>query len=454
MTKPFLFELAALKAAIESLHVEQSPQFYVAFSGGVDSQVLLHHLYRFKSERDPHLSVTAIHINHHLNENSTAWRLACEKQCADWQIPCHTVNIEVEDKNIESDAREKRYKALAHWIKAPHDILLTGHHEQDQVETFFLQMMRGSGIDGLSAIPHIHRFNQGLKARPLLMTPKKDILKYAKDHGLSWIEDPSNNDNYFSRNHIRNKILPALNQKWPCHQASIARSIAHIQNAKMLLDSYAKEDLLKCIDNTQRLNIHPMQSWSSARIQLVLREWINQHQQVPPGAKRLHQLYQLIQARPKQQPEISCTTYCIRRYRDHLYLLKSMPRAHDEPSPIIWEHIHKHLTLPGLNQALAISPVKHGLRSPKDHEKVSVRFKPKHQHAFKPAGSLHHRKIKHLFQAWGIPPWERKYVPCIYYNECLVAIVPYAIAHDFLTCQQKDKPIAFGLKEAPDHIKT
>ncbi|QZD72370.1 tRNA lysidine(34) synthetase TilS [Pseudomonas sp. 3-2] len=214
----------------------------IAFSGGLDSTVLLHLLANLaKTESLPALS--AIHVHHGLQAAADAWPAHCQDVCDELSVPLQVQLVQVQPgASLERAARDARYAAFSAATQA-NDVLLTGQHRDDQAETLLFRLLRGAGVRGLSGMPATRALGQGSLVRPLLDITRAELEAYARDHGLRWVEDPSNQDRQFSRNYLRHQVLPLLSGRWPQAYASMARSAAHLREAQGLLDELAQIDL-------------------------------------------------------------------------------------------------------------------------------------------------------------------------------------------------------------------
>ncbi|MBN6775564.1 tRNA lysidine(34) synthetase TilS [Pseudomonas granadensis] len=214
----------------------------IAFSGGLDSTVLLHLLAQLaKSQSLPALS--AIHIHHGLQAAADAWPQHCQAVCDALGVPLIIERVKVQPgASLERAARNARY-AVFNRLTEHNDVLLTGQHRDDQAETLLFRLMRGAGVRGLSGIPAQRPVGQGMLIRPLLDVSRAELKAYANAHELAWIEDPSNQDRHFSRNYLRHQVVPPLTERWPQAQASMARSAGHLREAQGLLDELAQMDL-------------------------------------------------------------------------------------------------------------------------------------------------------------------------------------------------------------------
>ncbi|NYH07791.1 tRNA lysidine(34) synthetase TilS [Pseudomonas moraviensis] len=214
----------------------------IAFSGGLDSTVLLHLLANLaKTESLPVLS--AIHVHHGLQAVADAWPAHCQAVCDELAVSLQVVRVQVQPgASLERAARDARYAAFSAATQA-NDLLLTGQHRDDQAETLLFRLLRGAGVRGLSGMPATRALGQGSLVRPLLDVTRAELEAYAHDHGLRWVEDPSNQDRQFSRNYLRHQVMPQLAGRWPQAHASMARSAAHLREAQGLLDELAQIDL-------------------------------------------------------------------------------------------------------------------------------------------------------------------------------------------------------------------
>ena len=210
------FSPAILEAIlVDRLGLTLATPLRVAYSGGIDSHVLLHALVALRQSATWRIS--AIHIDHGLQPASADWALHCRRVCSDLKIDCAVERIDVsrvKEDGVEAAARRARYACLGRRLAAG-EALLTAHHRDDQAETLMLQLLRGSGIHGLAAMPEVAPFGVGRLARPLLSFTRAALKRYAACHGLEWIEDVSNEDTRLARNFLRRRVFPLLAERWP-----------------------------------------------------------------------------------------------------------------------------------------------------------------------------------------------------------------------------------------------
>jgi len=223
----------------KQLDLENEQQrFYIAYSGGVDSHVLLHCCASMPQLKD---RLTAVYVHHGLQAEAESWAKHCGKTAEDLGVEFLMLRVNAKaapGESPEEAARNARYAVLKSLIKAD-DALLLAQHREDQLETVLLQLFRGSGLRGLSGMPERMAFGAGVMLRPLLNTPKQTIGDYARARQLSWIEDPSNQSNDYDRNFLRNAVVPLLKQRWPAIDKTVARSAKHCADAQVLVDEVA-----------------------------------------------------------------------------------------------------------------------------------------------------------------------------------------------------------------------
>lgn len=401
-------------------------RWLLAFSGGIDSTVLLHALANAgESER---ARITAVHVNHGLHPDADHWQEHCRDFAETLGVAYLYREVNVDDGRkigLEAAAREARYAVLQTLVE-PGDCVLSAHHEEDQAETLLLNLMRGSGVAGLAGIGAVQPFASGKLVRPLLGVPAEDIEDYAKRHALSWIDDPSNVDTRFDRNFLRREIMPMLARRWPAVSARLRQSADLASEASDLLKDLADIDLAAA-GSPGRLDLEVVQALSPARQRNLLRQAISLGGLPPPPATRLYQaIHELIPARADAQPLVSWPGVEVRRYRDHLYILPAMAAVPQEPLEALLPERSVDLG-PGLGK-LALEPnvdggVAAGLAS--DGLRVCYRHGGEE---IRPAGRGHTQKLKKLMQQEGIVPWMRERLPLLYSGDKLVAVADLWIA--------------------------
>ncbi|MEW8030442.1 MAG: tRNA lysidine(34) synthetase TilS [Candidatus Thiodiazotropha sp.] len=395
---------------------------HLALSGGLDSCVLLHLLYDLRSQLP--YEIHAIHVHHGLQHQADSWLEHCERVCEGYDIPLETVRLNLKvngGASLEAIAREARYQAMAERM-CEGDLLLTAQHQDDQAETLLLQLIRGSGPAGLASMPPITRFGPGWLARPLLDCSRHSLEHYAREHRLTWQEDPSNRDQRFDRNFIRHQVMPLLRSRWPAAATTLSRSARFSGELLMLVREEAEEDLAKArIEDSDNLSISALKQLNSVRLRNLLRHWIKAVGAPPPSSKKIARIEQeAVHGRIDALPLIRWEDWEVRRYRDRLFLNRTLDI--DLPSqPLIWSD-GDELALPeGLGRLIA-RPGEAGVSAARWRQgEVEVRFRRGGERC-KVSGRPGHRSLKKLFQEWGVPPWERGYIPLVYLDGKLTVI--------------------------------
>ncbi|MDX1573133.1 MAG: tRNA lysidine(34) synthetase TilS, partial [Methylophaga sp.] len=203
---------------------------WLAFSGGLDSTVLVHLLAR----QEPKLPLRLIHINHQLHPDAGQWASHCQQFADRLKLPMTILEVTVDlatGSGMEAAARDARYSAINAHIGA-NGVLLTGQHQQDQAETVMLQLLRGAGSRGLAAMAFQARWQTMNIIRPMLTIDRKALLSYANHHQLKYLNDPSNDDIQIQRNFLRHQIWPLLTKRWPALNQTLSRSAAHLSEAQ------------------------------------------------------------------------------------------------------------------------------------------------------------------------------------------------------------------------------
>lgn len=268
----------------------------VALSGGADSTALLIAC----AARWPG-QVLALHVNHGLQVAADDFERHCRSLCLKLNVPLHVQRVDARNapgQSPEEAARRARYVALAAAAQANGALAVAlGHHADDQVETVLLALSRGAGLPGLAAMPaQMHRHGL-LMLRPLLRVPAADIRRWLRSQQQSWVEDPSNSDVRYTRNRIRQQLLPALEAAFPAFRQTFARTAAHAAQAQEVLSEVAAQDLLEVGDPPR---IAALQALSRARQAHVLRFWLagqeTQTKAASPSTAQLRALLDQIDA--------------------------------------------------------------------------------------------------------------------------------------------------------------
>jgi len=407
---------------------------WVAYSGGLDSHVLLATLTRLRTQLIPMPQLRAIHVHHGLHSQADQWVIHCQQVCADLKVPLTVLRVMVSPQareSLEACAREARYAAFAAQLQAD-DIILTAHHADDQAETVLLQLLRGAGVAGLAAMPSLHPFASGWLARPLLNVTRAALQTYAEREQFTWIEDASNQDTRFDRNFLRHSIMPLLQQRWYGVNQVLGRAAHHQAEAQTLLNELAVQDLAHChqtvhtaVQACSALAIPALKTLSSARQRNVLRYWLKQQQLNVPSAAQLAQiLTQVIEAAADRQPLVQWTGAEVRRHQSCLVAMPNLPTIPLD-THLNWSDLAQPLPLP-YGQLHASLQIAQGIDPQIITEPLQIRYRQ--------GGEVwqwqgHRRSLKKCLQTVRLFPWHRALLPLIYHGDMLVA-VPALGVHD------------------------
>jgi tRNA(Ile)-lysidine synthase len=405
----------------------ESSRFLVAYSGGLDSHVLLHALANLPQAHS-HFEIRAIHVHDGLSTQADAWADHCLNTCRQLNIELSiqkAVLTNLNKKSIEEVAREVRYQIFAEVLR-DNEALMTAHHQNDQAETLLLQLFRGAGPKGLAAMPEAVQFGKGYLLRPLLRFSRDDIKQYALQHGLQWVEDDSNTNLRFDRNYIRHHVFPVVKERWPSAAETVARAAQHCANADFLLEQLAAADLTICLNpHFNALSIPALLQLNDIRQRNVIRYWLRLLNLPVPSSVKLNELTRMfLYSRHDAVPYMTWEGAEIRRYRNYLYAMPPL-NQHDNSLIIPWD-LKADLQLPNNLGILSLqSLVQQGLDI-KSLNDVTVQFRKGGEKCQIQSHCIT-QSLKKLFQQWGVPPWQRSRIPLIYQGNNLCAVIGYCI---------------------------
>jgi tRNA(Ile)-lysidine synthase len=424
----------------------------VALSGGVDSVALLAALAKRPSiagrlgalARAPSSAarrlrasslLRAIHIHHGLHPNADAWSAHCSKLAAQLAVPLEIIRVRVprvQGESLEAAAREARYAALAGAL-GPDEVLLTAHHQDDQLETVLLQLLRGAGIRGLAAMPDVAPFARGRLVRPLLTRSRMELEEWARAHDLGWIDDDTNTDERFDRNYLRRTVLPSIRERWPAAAAAVSRTARHAAEARRLLDSLALADVERAAVGAS-LSAERLRALEPDRRRNALRFWIARSGFIVPDTRRLGEVAgPMLAARADANPRVRWNATIVERHGDVLSIRKdasaegvfvALLDAGLAANEQIWrwrESPRFKLSAP-LAGTLSIVRDRHGpLDLDQLPEVLSVQGR-RGGETLRPAPGARRRKVKTLMQEAKLPLAERELLPLICARGKLIAV--------------------------------
>ena len=435
---------------VETLATEfpRPSRYWVGFSGGLDSTVLLYLLAQSQTRLAAPLG--AIHVDHGLHPDSTAWRSHCEHVCDALGLPLVALRVDAaaaRGESPEAAARVARYAAIAEHMDSG-AMLLTAHHLDDQAETLLLQLLRGAGVDGLAAMPRWRPWADGWHARPLLGVRRSAIRDWALANALTWIDDPSNAQVHADRNFLRHHVMLELLQRWPAAPEAIARSAGHCADAAHAVRERTAKDL-DVVETAggERLRIDALTMLDRSRRHLVLREWLSRWGAPPlPGRRLDDAVQQLIDADVDRDLRIAWAGYELRRFRGEAWLLREAVHA-----PPIWrdwvgEEIRLGPGLGTLHRVARPGGIDVGRWS---NGRVQVGYRRDGLRC-RPAGRSGSRSFKKIAQDFVIPPWQRDIHPIVYIDDQPAAIANCCVCEPFAAAEGTD---GWWIDWTPDDIQ-
>ncbi|XQW86189.1 tRNA lysidine(34) synthetase TilS [Thalassotalea piscium] len=446
-----------------SQHLKRYPlnTFVVACSGGVDSLVLLHEISALVRSEQIVNDVIVCYVDHGLSEHARDWHHFVKGQCQQLDLPFIGKQVSLNkdsNQSLEAQARNARYCVLKE-VAGEQGVVITAHHQDDQVETFLLALKRGAGVKGLAAMATdsqlITEHGKLSIVRPLLNVSRDVIEQRAKALDLTWVEDESNLDQQFDRNFLRQTIIPLLNQRWTGIGQAIARSAGHCQDAQLLLDEIARADLAKCLTQNERLSIDSLLTLSSSRFNYVIRYYLAQKHQLMPSSHVLAQIKTQILADHDKTPQVKVGQKWLRRFRNELVLTNDFADvSHWQQAINFNEIINTSVTvrlpdnlgeiifsLANAHDEDLPSEQNHCLLLPETTDQLTLSFSHKNPVCL-PDYRQHSRVLKKVLQELEIPPWQRKRIPLLFVQEHLVSAIghfvcqPYSVEHQSVSSQR------------------
>lgn len=428
-------ELDALQRSVwNAVYPYKDRLINIAFSGGLDSTALLSVAASLRPRMG--LSLRALHVNHGWNEKSEDWAAHCESVARALTVPCETIqlgsNLALESGSADftESSREARARAARyHWFSEmvdPEDVLLTGHHLDDQAETFILRLMRGSSINGLGAMRPQQSLNRLQVLRPFLGISRNSLAQWVSDKNLQVLDDPSNSNIAFDRNFLRHTILPRLKSRWPETTQILARAAVHSQGTQMLLDEVAADDLARCalvrphcyLSDLGAASIPALFKLGRMRLLNVLRFWMRTCTLQTPSERALGEfIRQLETAGPESSPSLRLGPLVFREYREGLFLVP-LPGRDDAgvPESQLWDGTSVNIHGPDI-ELIPERKMASGLRaSLLDDGVVELRWRRGSTRVTLQGRGPHRHALRKILQELSMPPWERERIPLIFIN--------------------------------------
>jgi tRNA(Ile)-lysidine synthase len=408
--------------------VSENETWWLAFSGGLDSSVLLHALVALGLPVKLH----ALHINHQISANANTWQQHCSDVCEHLGVPFLAVKVTVENtgRGIEDAARNARYAVFEQHLQNG-DYLLTAHHADDQAETLLLRLLRGAGPRGLAGITRSRVLGSGVLHRPLLNFTRAELEAYARQHQLVWVDDESNQNDRYDRNYLRNNVMPLLQKRWPDFQQKWQQTAELCATSDKLAEDIAAQDFVLAACKVETLGTSILLSFfaslSIERRHNLLRFWLRKQGLNIPTQQHLSQVeHQIISARQDAKTQVDWGDVSVRLYRNRVYLLPLADLSDEalfasmiipfspktESCVNLPNGYQLHFTQTSVSETSLLKP---------DLPNLQVRFRQGGERC-RPAGRAHSQTLKRLLQDYAIAPWLRESLPLIYSHDDLVAV--------------------------------
>jgi tRNA(Ile)-lysidine synthase len=416
-----------------------SPTYWVAYSGGLDSSALL-----YCAAAIPAVSIRAVHIHHGLHHEADAWTAHCQQTCESLNIPLSVLTVDAARRprqSPEETARTARYQAIESLV-GPGDAVLLAQHRDDQAETVLLQLFRGSGLNGLAAMPAQAEFGHGTLLRPFLELTRADLLAYATLRHLNWVEDSSNADSAFDRNFLRQQVVPLLQSRWPSLSQTLARTARHCAEASELLAAEAQTMLNDLLEpNGTAISTNRLAALDLKRQKLALRAWISTAGYRMPNTVVIERiLREGLGAGPDRNPRVRWQDAEVCRHRGALYVLPLLASV-DNKTLLDWPPDQETMKLRGNGELKLIPSNQGGLcRERWERSRVEVRYRQGGERLRLPGRAGSH-ELKKLFQEVAMPTWIRERIPLVYLDNQLASVGGFWNASDFAATEPESPHI-------------
>lgn len=413
--------------------LDEVARLVVALSGGADSVALLDWLVKAQTIKP----VVAIHVNHGLHKEASAWQNFCEELCESLGVELKCMPVEVDSKgSVEENARRARYGAFENFLK-PGDLLLLAHHADDQIETILLNLFRGSEAFGVRGMPRERSIGSAKLYRPLLDLSRQDILGYCRKNKLSWVDDETNLDISMDRNFLRHELLPKISKRFPSAQQALRSALDRDALASRLIENIAKNDLDSALADDDGISLHAIAALGELRIVNMLREFLRRKQiQFPSGNLLRECVDVMLNSQKSAAPLLAWSTYELRRHGDFIYLLNSLPEI--DLSCVIEINLDESFEVCG--GLFSVEKVK-GRGVVLDSE---LNLEARCRRGGEKIRQKRLRTLKNLFRENGVPSWLRYRLPLVFEGDQLIAVpgiptwnIPPIEAHDRLAAGEE-----------------
>jgi tRNA(Ile)-lysidine synthase len=407
---------------LESLARLPAPEkYWIGFSGGADSTALLQAMHEVRANLP--VPIHAVHFHHGLQDEADAWQEHCRTFCEERDISFLSERLEISGDgraSQEEEARNHRYRAVAR-VLGSQEMYLTAHHAEDQAETLFLNLLRGSGVEGLAGIPVLRNLENGWVARPLLDLRREDLEQFLEAREISWLTDPSNEDTAFDRNYLRRELFPLLEKRWPGLVRRLSRTARNARITAAAMAMFIENQSGDLIRDKIKMPLQKLLELEPEMQTLIVRQWLRRHEvPVLPEVRLKEFLDQLAGSQLTNQAEVQWEDWMIKRYQRDLWMHRRKPfMACPE---VDWDN-GMELELGPDSGCLRLSgkavaiPALWRVRARQDGDRIRLL----------PNGPSH--KVKQFFQSAFVPPWLRPGVPVLEWDGEPVALGDWVIGH-------------------------
>jgi tRNA(Ile)-lysidine synthase len=412
------FDSSRLQTSLAGLPTPE--KYWIGFSGGADSTALLQAMHELR-DRLP-VPMQALHFHHGLQEEAGVWQDRCRQFCEERGIEFHSERLEIDRSrgtSLEEESRNCRYRAVAR-ILGKDEIYLTAHQAEDLAETLFLNLMRGSGIEGLAGIPVLRKLEHGWVARPLLDYRRSDLEAYLEARGIPWLTDPSNADTRFDRNYLRQELFPILEQRWPGLVQRLSRTARNARMSAAAMAIFIENQAGDLIRDELKMPLHKLLELQPEMQTLILRQWLRRLEIPALPEQRLREfLDQLAEAGSESRAEVQWEDWMIKHYQLDLWLHRRKPYR---DCPDTRWNSGMELALGAESGRLVLKgipadiPAGWRVRGRQPGDRIRAR----------PQGPS--QKIKRFFQSAAIPPWLRSGIPVLEWDGEPVALGDWVLA--------------------------
>lgn len=399
----------------------------MAFSGGLDSRVLFE-LARQAQQQQSNLVLRAIHVHHQLSPFADDWAAFAQQVCETAKVPISIYKVDpqsLSNASLEDRARRARYAVFEQELQT-NEVLLQGHHQNDQVETLLLRLLRGAGTLGLASIPLQRPLGKGLILRPLLTTAKSELLAFAQAAQLEWVEDNSNFEIDFDRNYLRLKVLPLLQERFPNTNQNLARVTQLAATSQQLNQDLAQIDLATCQRTEHSLNLESFLKLAAYRQVNLLRYWLSIRCLTLPNHKIWHELTKLYHASTDSQPLVSWDKgeqqVEARRFQQQLFIA---PSHYFQPLPKTWQTTWDGISPISTPVGSINFQLTHLLAANKTQ---AFTLQSRQGGEVLRLAQRGQRDVKRLLQELQLPPWQRNQLVFIWQQQQLIAVDKFLVA--------------------------